>query len=120
MRSSNRTRSPWRTRRTISSSAQPSTRAFSNIGTLVIASPFHPTLNIGAANLLNGYSASRVTDWPPAAPLKCSGLDVVRYDAESLHREFGVHFRMLGSSMELHRTPFGTIQQFLYCYCRVE
>lgn len=53
-------------------------------------------------------------------PTKCSGLDVVRYDAESLHREFGVHFRLLGSSTELHRTPFGTTQQFLYCYCRVE
>jgi SAM-dependent methyltransferase len=56
----------------------------------------------------------------PEGPTKCSGLDVVRYDAESLHREFGVHFRMLGSSTELHRTPFGTIQQFLYCWCRVE
>ncbi len=56
----------------------------------------------------------------PEGPTKRSGLDVVRYDAESLHREFGVHFRMLGGSTELHRTPFGTIQQFLYCWCRVE
>lgn len=53
-------------------------------------------------------------------PRKCSGLDVVRYDAESLHSEFGVHFRLLGSSNEMHQTPFGTTQQFLYCYCRVE
>ncbi len=53
-------------------------------------------------------------------PTKCSGLDVIRYDAESLHREFGEHFRLLGSFNELHRTPFGTLQQFLYCYCRVE
>jgi len=56
----------------------------------------------------------------PEGPTKCSGLDVVRYDTESLHSEFGVHFRLLGSSKELHRTPFGTVQQFLYCYCRVE
>ena len=28
--------------------------------------------------------------------------------------------RLLGSSKELHQTPFGTIQQFLYCYCRVD
>jgi SAM-dependent methyltransferase len=56
---------------------------------------------------------------PEGPPTKC-GLNVVRYDAESLHREFGVHFRILGSSTELHRTPFGTIQQFLYCWCRVE
>ena len=56
----------------------------------------------------------------PEGPTKCSGLDVVRYDAESLHREFGVHFRLLGSSTQLHETPFGTVQQFLYCYCRLE
>lgn len=56
----------------------------------------------------------------PEGPTKCSGLDVVRYDTESLHREFGVHFHLRGSSTELHRTPFGTIQQFLYCFCRVE
>jgi 2-polyprenyl-3-methyl-5-hydroxy-6-metoxy-1,4-benzoquinol methylase len=61
-----------------------------------------------------------VSTFGPEGPERCSGLDVVRYDAESLHREFGIHFRMLGSSVELHRTPLGTIQQFLYCYCRVE
>jgi 2-polyprenyl-3-methyl-5-hydroxy-6-metoxy-1,4-benzoquinol methylase len=61
-----------------------------------------------------------VSTFGPEGPTRCSGLDVDRYDADSLHREFGVHFRMLGSSTELHRTPFGTIQQFLYCYCRVE
>jgi 2-polyprenyl-3-methyl-5-hydroxy-6-metoxy-1,4-benzoquinol methylase len=53
-------------------------------------------------------------------PTKCSGLDVVRYDAESLHSEFGVHFRLLESSKELHQTPFGTVQQFLYCHCKLE
>jgi len=61
-----------------------------------------------------------VSTFGPEGPTKCSGLDVVRYDTESLHSEFGVHFRLLGSSKELHRTPFGTVQQFLYCYCRVE
>jgi len=61
-----------------------------------------------------------VSTFGPEGPMKCSGLDVVCYEAESLHKEFGVHFRLLGSSMELHRTPFDTVQQFLYCYCRVE
>ena len=61
-----------------------------------------------------------VSTFGPQGPTKCSGLDVVRYDAESLHSEFGVHFRLLGSSNEMHQTPFGTTQQFLYCYCRVE
>jgi SAM-dependent methyltransferase len=61
-----------------------------------------------------------VSTFGPEGPTKCSGLDVVRYDAERLHGEFGAHFRLLDSSMELHRTPFGTVQQFLYCFCRVE
>ena len=61
-----------------------------------------------------------VSTFGPEGPTKCSGLEVVRYDADSLHREFGIHFRLLGSSKELHETPFGTIQQFLYCYCRLE
>lgn len=56
----------------------------------------------------------------PEGPTKCSGLDVVRYDSESLHREFGSGFRLVDSSKELHNTPFGTVQQFLYCYCKVE
>jgi len=56
----------------------------------------------------------------PEGPTKCSGLDVVCYDADSLNKEFGVNFRLVDSSKELHTTPFGTTQQFLYCYCRVE
>src|ERR1019366_4439205 len=56
----------------------------------------------------------------PEGPTKCSGLDVIRYDADSLHREFGVEFQLLESLKELHQTPFGTLQQFLYCHCKVE
>jgi 2-polyprenyl-3-methyl-5-hydroxy-6-metoxy-1,4-benzoquinol methylase len=61
-----------------------------------------------------------VSTFGPEGPTKCSGLDVVRYDAESLHDQFGTRFRLVESSKELHHTPFGTTQQFLYCYCRVE
>ena len=61
-----------------------------------------------------------VSAFGPEGPTKCSGLEVVRYDAESLHREFGVSFRLVESSTELHRTPFDTTQQFLYCYCRID
>lgn len=53
-------------------------------------------------------------------PEKCSGLDVVRYDAENLHGEFGPKFRLLDSVTEVHETPWGTPQQFMYCFCRVE
>ena len=56
----------------------------------------------------------------PEGPVRCSGLDVVRYDATSLHNEFGKRFRLVESTKQLHQTPFGAIQQFLYCYCRFE
>jgi 2-polyprenyl-3-methyl-5-hydroxy-6-metoxy-1,4-benzoquinol methylase len=61
-----------------------------------------------------------VSTFGPEGPTKCSGLEVMRYDADSLHGEFGGRFRLVESSKELHQTPFGTTQQFLYCYCRVE
>ena len=58
-----------------------------------------------------------VSTFGPEGPEKCSGLDVQRYNAESLHHEFGRRFRLVESSKELHLTPFGTTQQFLYCHC---
>ncbi len=61
-----------------------------------------------------------VSTFGPEGPAKCSGLDVIRYNADALHIEFGARFRLVESSTELHKTPFGTKQQFLYCYCRVE
>jgi 2-polyprenyl-3-methyl-5-hydroxy-6-metoxy-1,4-benzoquinol methylase len=61
-----------------------------------------------------------VSTFGPQGPAKCSGLEVVRYDADSLHREFGARFRLLESSKEMHGTPSGARQQFLYCCCRVE
>jgi 2-polyprenyl-3-methyl-5-hydroxy-6-metoxy-1,4-benzoquinol methylase len=61
-----------------------------------------------------------VSTFGPEGPVRCSGLEVVRYDSESLHDQFGARFRLLESSKELHQTPFGTTQQFLYCYCRMD
>jgi 2-polyprenyl-3-methyl-5-hydroxy-6-metoxy-1,4-benzoquinol methylase len=60
-----------------------------------------------------------VSTFGPQGPTQCSGLATVRYDAEGLHHEFGNRFQLIESSTELHETPFGTQQQFLYCYCRL-
>jgi hypothetical protein len=35
-----------------------------------------------------------------------------------LHAEFGTPFTLLGQEREAHETPFGTVQQFVYCLCR--
>lgn len=60
-----------------------------------------------------------VATFGPDGPEKCSGLDVVRYDAEHLHSEFGPKFHLLDSVTELHETPWGAPQQFMYCFCRL-
>ena len=51
-------------------------------------------------------------------PTKCSGLDVVRYDPDTLHDQFGTSFRLLRHLTEIHQTPAGTTQQFTFCYCK--
>lgn len=51
-------------------------------------------------------------------PGQCSGLPVMRYRADELHAEFGESFFLLSHQKEAHHTPFGTVQQFVYCYCR--
>jgi SAM-dependent methyltransferase len=51
-------------------------------------------------------------------PDQCSGLPVMRYRADELHAEFGAPFALLRHEKEAHQTPFGTVQQFVYCYCR--
>jgi 2-polyprenyl-3-methyl-5-hydroxy-6-metoxy-1,4-benzoquinol methylase len=60
-----------------------------------------------------------VATFGPNGPLKCSGLDVMRYDAEALHGEFGRAFELVDHLTEDHKTPGGTVQQFVYCYCRL-
>uniref|UniRef100_A0A7V4XQ70 Class I SAM-dependent methyltransferase n=1 Tax=Acidobacterium capsulatum TaxID=33075 RepID=A0A7V4XQ70_9BACT len=49
----------------------------------------------------------------PQGPMKCSGLDAVRYDAASLTAELGQQFRLEESMLEDHCTPSGKTQQFL-------
>ena len=58
-----------------------------------------------------------VATFGPEGPERCSGLDVVRYTADELHGEFGGAFQKVASATEVHRTPSGSQQQFVYCYC---
>lgn len=58
-----------------------------------------------------------VAAFGPGGPLQCSGLDVVRYTPDALHAEFGAPFHVLGHETEIHQTPAGKEQEFVYCYC---
>ena len=51
-------------------------------------------------------------------PTKCSGLPVVRYTPELLQAELGEGFVLVRSEHEMHHTPMGTSQSFLYCVFR--
>ena len=51
-------------------------------------------------------------------PLECSGLPVMRYGPTELHAQFGAPFALVKHEREEHHTPFGTVQKFVYCYCR--
>src|SRR5882672_1534293 len=60
-----------------------------------------------------------VATFGPSGPERCSGLEVMRYHPEEIHAEFGHTFRKVGSSSEIHKTPWGQEQEFVYCYCRL-
>lgn len=47
-------------------------------------------------------------------PSKCSGLDIVQYDAETLRAELGSDFELLDGFGELHLTPANKEQRFNY------
>ncbi len=54
----------------------------------------------------------------PEAPPKCSGLPVCRYDQEQLANQLGPGFELLKHVNELHITPGGVEQMYLYCLLR--
>lgn len=65
-----------------------------------------------------GYAI--VGTFGPNGPSECSGLPVARYDSDGLHDEFGGRFTLVDNSVDVHTTPWGSSQQFVYCFCRLE
>jgi ubiquinone/menaquinone biosynthesis C-methylase UbiE len=51
----------------------------------------------------------------PEAPPKCSGLPVQRYTRDQLINTLGEEFELLREKKELHITPGGVKQTYLYC-----
>lgn len=47
-----------------------------------------------------------------------SEVPVCRYDSDQLHGAFGERFEFLESSIEVHRVPWGMLQQLTHCFCR--
>ena len=55
-----------------------------------------------------------IATFAKGGPEKCSGLDIVQYDAASMAAELGPGFELLETRDEIHRTPRATDQHFLY------
>ncbi len=72
--------------------------------------------NMGKALNPGGHVivATFAIDGPP----KCSGLDVERYNDEKLRNELGDSFGLIKSIEEVHATPWGSEQKFIYGYFR--
>ena len=58
-----------------------------------------------------------VATFAPDGPEQCSGLPVARYAPGELHQEFGPSFDLLEHMSEEHKTPWGSVQHFVYCHC---
>lgn len=54
----------------------------------------------------------------PEAPPRCSGLPVQRYSMEELMNSVGAQFKLSRHHKELHITPGGVEQMYLYCHFR--
>ncbi len=50
-----------------------------------------------------------------SGPLKCSGIDIRRYSAESLTAKFADQFEKVSCQYVDHATPFDSIQNFVFC-----
>jgi SAM-dependent methyltransferase len=55
-----------------------------------------------------------IATFAPDGPERCSGLEIVRYDAESIQAALGTDFQLVEEQREIHRTPAGGEQSFMY------
>ncbi len=53
-----------------------------------------------------------------AGPKKCSGLEIKQYTEEKLQEQLKSSFHKIKCITEDHRTPFDTLQNFLFCSFR--
>lgn len=50
----------------------------------------------------------------PQGPERCSGLEIRRYGVEELQELFDAQFTLCSHELDVHATPKGSTQQFLY------
>ncbi|MEP7064534.1 MAG: class I SAM-dependent methyltransferase [Gemmatimonadota bacterium] len=71
-----------------------------------------------AGRAIRSGGAAIIATFSLGGPTRCSGLEVVRYDAALLAREFGGEFTLEHSVEDVHGTPWGSTQAFTYTVLR--
>jgi len=56
-----------------------------------------------------------IGSFAPDAPPQCSGLPVQRYNSQLLVETFGKEFELKRHLNEIHETPWGVEQSYVYC-----
>ena len=56
-----------------------------------------------------------IAAFAPDGPQQCSGLPVQQYDEHSLAETLGPDYALIETRRELHHTPSGVAQAFVYC-----
>lgn len=55
-----------------------------------------------------------VATFAPDGPERCSGLPIMRYDAETLAQTLGQEFDLIETRRHIHTTPWGSTQSFQF------
>lgn len=71
-----------------------------------------------ARQYINSGGIMVIGTFSEQGPLKCSGLEIKQYSEESLSKLMDKWFTKLKCFTEDHRTPFDTIQNFIFCSFR--
>ena len=66
------------------------------------------------SNYINDKGKLIIATFSSNGPIKCSGLDVVRYSKESIEKTFENTFNINNHFISSHKTPFITFQEFLF------
>ncbi len=65
-------------------------------------------------NTLQAGGHAIIMTFAIGGPKKCSGLEIVQYDAEKLCSELGPGFDLLDTGLDVHITPAGGEQKFAW------
>ena len=71
-----------------------------------------------ATDSLNEDGVLIIGAFSDQGPLKCSGIEIRQHTEESLKKLFRLSFKQIKCCRVDHQTPFGTVQNFVFCTFR--